>query len=304
MNISLLDLISAPIPVLNSLGVNLRLGLSSEDPMVMRHPPEQYRAYLTVYSPEGVLMERLTLGDIPPERRQFFDISSIARELVPQGDHLCVVHRVPFSLLSQVSHVEEPLDVGHPPDYSMFRSLVEYSFSDGGNGSVIYETPPALNIRKAGRPPSNTLTFTSKVVISELVNTYVVLIHYSMDPRYSQICDYRFGIFSMDGTPIVSDSLSMGPFSVQIIDVGRLLPKTELEKSRHSGDGLATFTFVGFTDQASVPSLVINASHQLRAISVEHTHPAQEYLLPKDLEQWRTVKSNAVEQWKYKLASR
>ena len=63
MRISPLNLISTPIAVLNSVGLNLRVGLSSEDPMVGRNPSETYAAYLSVYSPGGVLLERQHLGD-------------------------------------------------------------------------------------------------------------------------------------------------------------------------------------------------------------------------------------------------
>lgn len=60
-------------------------------------------------------------------------------------------------------------------DYSMFRGLVEYSYTEGGNGSVIYETAPNLNAPRPGHKTSNTLVFTSQTVISDLVKSYVVL---------------------------------------------------------------------------------------------------------------------------------
>jgi hypothetical protein len=303
MKISLLNLISTPVAVLNSLGVKVRVGLSSEDPMVVRRPSEEYQAYLTIYSPEGVLLARPRLGEIPPNRRKFFDVSAIARELVPNGDHLCVVHRVPSSLLARVSHVEEPLEVDQPPDYAVYRSLVEYSYRGGGNGSVIYETPPALNVPRVGRPSSNTLSFTSKVVLSEVVNTYVVLIHYSMDPSYSKVCQYDFILFSISGEPVVSQRLSLGPFSVLVIDVAGVIPAGAFQQALDPSDGLATFTFLGFSEQASVPALIVNASQQLGAVSVEHIHPAQEYLLPRDANQRLTVKSNAMHQWEAKFRS-
>jgi hypothetical protein len=303
MKISLLDLISTPVPVLNSLGVKTRVGLSSEDPMVIRRPSEEYQAYLTVYSPEGVLLARPHLGEIPPNRRKFFDVSAIAGEFVPNGDHLSVVHRVPRSLLVKVSSVDELLEVDKPPDYSFFRSLVEYSYPGGGNGSVIYETPPFLNVPRTGRPPSNTLSFTSKVVLTEVVNTYVVLIHYSMDPSYTKVCEYNFILFSMAGEPVTSGRLSLGPFSVGVIDVAGLIPSVAFQEALDPSDGLAPFTFVGFSEQASLPTLIVNAARNLGAVSVEHIHPAQEYLLPSDVNQRRSVKSNAIHRWEAKFRS-
>ena len=160
MRTSLLNLISTPVPVLNALGLNLRVGLSSEDPMVGRHPSEPYEAYLSVYSPEGLLLERVHLGQIPANRRRFFDISVITRRLVPDLDHLTVVHRIPSRMSPESSDLEDEIEMSVEPDYSLFRSLIEYSYPEGGNGSVIYETPPRLNAGTSGHRSSNTLTFT------------------------------------------------------------------------------------------------------------------------------------------------
>ena len=301
MKVSLLNLISTPFPVLNSLGMTVKVGLSSDDPMALRHPSEEYQAYLTIYSPEGLLAERRHLGTIPPNRRKMFNISEISREIVPSVDHLCVVHRVPSGMLDQVSSVEEPLELERIPDYYMYRSLIEYSYLQSGNGSVIYEAPPGLNVLRAGRLPSETLTFTSKVVVSDVVNTYVVLIHYSQDPSYTTICRYNFSVLSMSGESVASEHVDLGPFSVKVLDIGAIVTEEGVRRATDPQDGLATFTFLGFSDQASVISLVINASQELGAISVEHTHPAQEYLMPRDSTQRRKIKSGAIQQWKAQL---
>ena len=83
MKVSLLSLITTPFPVLNNLGMTSRVGLSSDDPTALRHSDEEYQAYLTVYSPEGVLAQRMHLGTIPANRRKLFDISSLVRRFVP-----------------------------------------------------------------------------------------------------------------------------------------------------------------------------------------------------------------------------
>lgn len=104
MQVHLLNLISTPVPVLNSLGLELSVGLSSEDPVVGRRLSEPYRAYLSVYSPEGKWLNRCDLGEIPPNRRRLFPLSALTRELVPAGDHLVVVHRVPARLVPKRGH--------------------------------------------------------------------------------------------------------------------------------------------------------------------------------------------------------
>ena len=145
MRVSLLNLMSTTIPVLNSLGLRLRVGLSSEDPMVGRNATEAYDAFFSVYSPEGLLIDRIHVGQIPPSRRRFFDVNDTVQHLVYSVDHLVVAHRIPSRMLASGVKVEDELDMTVQPDYSLFRSLVEYSFAEGGNGSVIYETPFGLN---------------------------------------------------------------------------------------------------------------------------------------------------------------
>jgi len=303
MRVSPLSLISTPVPVINTLGLNLRVGLSSEDPMVVRHPSEPYEAYLTVYSPEGLLLERRHLGEIPSNRRRFFDISAITRRLVPHLDHLSVVHRIPSRLLSQVSSVEDGIEMPKEPDYFLFRSLVEYSFPGGGNGSVIYETPPRLNAVMGGHRSSNTLTFTCQTVLSEFVNTYLVLIHYSVDPSYSHIATYSFALYSLSGEQVVSDQVAIGPFAIKVLDIAQLVPKHLVEREKDPQDGLSAFTFVGFSDEQAILVMVVNAAPALGAVAVEHTHPPQTYLFPLDSSYQRKVKTDAQKAWRSILSA-
>ena len=84
MQVKLLNLISTPIPVLNSLGLELSVGLSSDDPVVGRHPAEAYLAYLSIYSPEGKWQERRNLGEIPPHRRRLIPLSPRDQRRLPK----------------------------------------------------------------------------------------------------------------------------------------------------------------------------------------------------------------------------
>ena len=303
MFVSPLNLISTPVAVLNSLGLNLRVGLSSEDAMVGRTPSEPYEAYLSIYSPEGPLLERMHLGQISPSRRRFFDVSSLTRNLVPELDHLTVVHRVPSRLLSSATNVEDQLNMSSIPDYSLFRSLVEYSFPQGGNGSVIYETPPGLNGGASVGKSSNTFTFTSKMVLSESVNTYAILIHYSVDPSYANIANFNFALYSLSGEQVVSDSVAIGPFSVKVLDIGRTIPEHVVKSMKDPQDGLAAFSFVGYSDDASILVVIMNASSSLGAVALEHTHPYQTYFLASDPTYQRKAKADAQKTIKAILAT-
>jgi len=303
MRVSPLNLISTPVAVLNSLGLNLRIGLSSEDPMVGRHPTEPYEAYLSVYSPEGVLTGRTHLGRIPPDRRRFFDISSITRQSVSGLDHLVVAHRVPSRLLPPGSNPEDEIELTSEPDYSVFRSLVEYSFPDGGNGSVIYETPPRLNANPGGPGSPSTLTFSCQTVISQEVNTHIILINYSVNRSYSHIATFNFALHSDSGEMVASERVDVGPFSVSVIDMAEIVPGRLVERHRDPSDGLSSFTLVGYCDDAVLLALFVNTTPSLRAVSVEHTHPPQTYILPIDPNYRRAVKKDAESAWKSILAA-
>ena len=303
MLVSPLNLISTPVSVLNSLGLNLRVGLSSEDPMVVRHPSEEYEVYLSTYSPEGLLMERGHMGQIPQNRRKFLDVSAYTKRLVPELDHLCVVHRIPSRLISSATSLDDEIEMEAEPDYSMFRSLIEYSYPKGGNGSVIYETPPRLNQGTSGHRSSNTLTFTCQTVLSETVNTYVILIHYSVNPSYSHIANYEFALHSLTGERVFSDHVTVGPFSVKVLDMASLVPQEIISSEMDPGDGMSAFTFVGFSMDAAIQVVIVNACPSLGAVAVEHTHPPQTYLFPADASYQRKIKTDAQSEWKSILAS-
>ena len=297
MRFSPLNLISAPLPVLNSLGLRLRVGLSSEDPMVGRHPTEPYEVFLSVYSPEGLLMERNHLGQIPSSRRRFFDVSAIAGQLVSGVDHLAVVHRIPSRLVTQIASVEDEIEMENEPDYSYFRSVVEYSFPQGGNGSVIYETTPKLNLGLPEGKSSNTLTFTCQTVLSDVLNTYVILIHYSMNPAYSQIANYHFALHAQSGEMVAADQVEITPFSIKGLDMAQVIPRDAVADQRDPGDGVSSFTFVGYSDNAALQVIVVNSAPSLGSVAVEHTHPPQTYLFPWDSSYQRDAKTAAQRAW-------
>lgn len=298
MQVQLLNLISTPVPVLNSLGLELSVGLSSEDPAMRQSFSEAYLAYLTVYSPEGEMLKRCLLGEVPPRRRRQFALSAITRELVPSGDHLVVVHRVPARLAAQVQSIEDPLEMDSQPSYPMWRSLIQYAYPGKGNGSVIYETQPRLNVRRPGAPPSTTLTFTSKIVFSSQVNTVVVPIHYSMDPGYLATCRYHYLLFDQDGHEVLRRTVTLPAFSVKVLGLLRELPEALIRKVTDSTDQLAAFTFVAYSEDAALAPLILNLAPALGGVSVEHTHPAQSFLLPCDEKDKGRMKSAAISAWR------
>ena len=302
MKTALLNLISTPIPVVNSLGLDVAVGLSSDDPIGNRRASEAFEAYLTVYRPDGTLAERVHLGEIPPARRQLFDVTAITRRSCPGDDHLVVAHRIPRRLLG--GHAPEDVVEVTPEDgdFAMYRSLVQYSYPGRANGSVIYETPPNFNVPRPGRAPASTLTFTSKVVVGAGVTTGIVLMNYSVDAGYAVTADYRFAFFAADGSRVATGTVTVPPFTARIIDAAQAIPAAAAAESRDSRDGLGWFTYVGLCRNTAVIPLILTMSPDRGAIAVEHTHPAQAYTLPARPEDKHKVKSRALGLWSALLA--
>ncbi|MBI4355004.1 MAG: hypothetical protein HY597_00955 [Candidatus Omnitrophica bacterium] len=300
MKLALLNLISTPAAVLPSLGLRLRMGLSSEDPMVGRHPSEPYDAYLSVYAPDGRFVNRLALGRIPPHCRQMFDIDALVEPLRLGGDHLVIMHRVPASLADRYGVIDQPVELPDDTDYIMFRAYVQYSYPHGGgaHGGVIYEIPPRQNESMPGKSPSQTLTFTTKAVCSDTVETHVLLLNCSTNPRYATTAVYRFALYTCGGEQVASGACPIAPFTHGRLDLRRHLPAETIGRELDPLDGLAHFSFHGFCEEASVPVLVLNLSPTMGGVSVEHTHPPQGYMIAFTPQDRQRVKQAAVASWR------
>jgi hypothetical protein len=300
VKIALLNLISTPVPVLNSLGLDVSVGLSSEDPIGGRRPSEAFDAFLTIYGADGRLVERRHLGEIPPHRRRTFDVTSMTRPLV-KDDHLVVAHRIPSRLLAGGRDPGEVIELSaEDGEFAMYRSVVQYAFPGGSNGSVIYETPPSFNVPRPGRAPASTLTFTSKIVASKEVETALALIHYSVDPAYAQQARYAFALFAPDGEEVGAGNLTMAPASVGLVRVREALAPGALARCT-GGDGLAWLGYVGYSTDAAIIPLILTLAPSRGSVSVEHTHPAQAYTLPAKAEDKHKVKGRAVSLWAQRL---
>ena len=242
------------------------------------------------------------MGQIPPSRRRYFDVSDIAGKLVSGVDHLAVVHRIPSRLLPQVSNLEDEIEINEEPDYSFFRSAVEYSYTEGGNGSVIFETTPNLNSALPGKKSSNTITFTCQTVLSDVLNTNVVITHHSVNPAYSKIASYGYALHSQSGELAACGRVEIAPFSVKVLDMSQLIPMDVIADNRDPEDGTSAFNFVGYSDEAAFQILVVNTAPSLGAVSVEHTHPPQTYLMPWNSNYQREAKTEAQKVWHSLLA--
>ena len=331
---ALLNLISTPIPVVNGLGLDVAVGLSSEDPIGNRRVSETFAAYLSIYGPDGRFAERVDLGEIPPARRQLFDVTAITRSRFPGADHLVVAHRIPRRLLA--GHAPEDVVelAAEDGDFAMYRSLVQFSYPGRANGSEIATTgrdgtarlwsdqDGALvhtlqargNVLSSAFSPdlaptattlsalASTLTFTSKVVVGAGVTTAIVLMNYSVDPAYATTADYSFAFLGPDGSRVVTGTVAVPPFTARILDASATIPAAAAAEWRDARDGLGWFTYVGLCRNTAVIPLILTLSPDRGAVAVEHTHPAQAYTLPARAEDKHKVKSRALGLWAALLA--
>ena len=300
MRVALLNLISTPAAVLPTLGLELAMGLSSEDPMVERHPSEPYDAYLSVYAPDGTFARRLALGQIPPHRRGFFLVSKLLEPFGFQENHLVVAHRVPRSLTGRSGDVAEPVELPDGLDYGFFRAYVQYAYpgSGGAHGGLVYEIPHRFNEPLEGRPSPVVLTFTTKIVLSDVVSTSIVLIHCSTDPGYTATAHYAYAIHAGDGSRVAVGQCAVPAFAVRVLDLRALIPHDAVLQTRDPQDGLSHFCLYGICEDAAVAVLVLNLAPALNGVSIEHTHPTQGYLMPFVAEDRQRLKRQAVAAWR------
>ena len=87
-------------------------------------------------------------------------------------------------------------------------------------------------------------------MLSYVLNTYVILIHYSMNPAYSQIASYHFALHSQSGQMVVTDQVAITPFAVKVLDMSQIIPKGAMADQRNARDGVSSFTFVGLVRAA------------------------------------------------------
>src|SRR4051812_34053467 len=91
-------LLSTPVPLLPTLGIETHIGLSGEDPEGKRLDRQGFAVWLTAYSPKGQRARRWKIGDVAGSARRFFNLSALTKDFGFQEPHLCAVHRVPADL--------------------------------------------------------------------------------------------------------------------------------------------------------------------------------------------------------------
>lgn len=292
---NLLDLCSTPVAILPDAGLRTLVGLSAIDPLTERHVGESFRVWLTVYDAAGKRVARNEIATLSAGERRMFDIGAMAQESAGAGNRLACIHRIPVSLCppGQDPDRDAPDGVG-PEDYDLYRAVVQYALPGGGNGSVVYEAPPFFNDDRIRRRPSETLSFTSKIVVSKALDTLLCVIHYSQNPDYRTAARYRVQLLDSVGEVVVRDEFELGPFTATVISI-----RSALEKAGTTFDNeeIANYSLVAWSKDAALIPLIIQQAPHAGAVAIEHAHPAQAFLMPADAATRNQLKAAAIRQW-------
>jgi hypothetical protein len=284
-----LDLISTPVPVLPERGLVTHVGLSGDDPLATRFGDERFEVLLTSYDSDGRWVGRQSLGEVGPRERRWYDVSSLAGPVGSRANRLAVVHRVPRSIcpedadpsLAEVGAIDQET-------YALYRAVVQLSIPGGPNGSVVYETPPRLNDSRRGPRRSTALMFSSKVRVAPGASSSVCIVHHSLDPAHGVAARVRMLVFDEDGAVLARDERIVRPFTVELTPVAKLVDPELATRAR---------SVVAWSKDAALLFLLIQQNVDPPAVSLEHTHPPQTYLLPSDLAVRYRIKAAAIDRW-------
>jgi hypothetical protein len=264
-NHKLLHLVSTPIAIMARQGLRTFAGVTADDPSNIRNAGISFLVLLSVFG-QGRLLGRIMVRTVAAHEHYFIDIDSeVAKHDWTDIASLCVVHRIPSQYVSGESLVDDTVNETHG-DFTMYRTVVQYGIEGKGMGSVIYETPPNLNL--TGRRP-HFLSFSNKIYLHPETENHICLLNYSVSPDYSQSADVKIVFRNANGTCIGSESITVPSFDFGCVRVDKII---QAEPS----------TFVSFT-AASVSSALIPLSvivnRTAGGVSVEHSHPPQEYMM-------------------------
>lgn len=280
---SLMNLSSTPIAVLSHLGLKTYAGISGDDPSGTRNIGQEFQLLISIYH-ESKLHCIANLGLIGPGQREFICVDEVLTELnckylMPS---LVVIHRIPIQYF-KLGRLSCDNEAAVPDQYYMYRIVVQYENDKGGMASVTYETPPRMNISNNGK--ASFLSFSNMIFRQNLSDNYLIFINYSMNFKYDKSCRLHINLYDEKGVAFKSFQNLIEPFSSSVINITKFI--CNIDESQG-------FSYVAASKDATLLplSLILNSGNG--GISLEHTHPPQEYLY-SDWNVSNDIKSRAVE---------
>jgi hypothetical protein len=261
----LLHLVSTPVAIMAKQGLRTYAGVTGDDPANARNIGETYLVLLSIYG-YGKLLGRIMAGTVGAHEHYFVDIDAeVEKHGWAETASLCVVHRIPTKYVSGDRLNNVPVTHTHK-SFSMYRTVVQYAVEQGGMGSVIYETPPNFNM--VGKKP-HFLSFSNKIYLHEDTDSHLAFLNYSVSLDYVQSADVNIEFRDAAGACIGRHSLSVPAMDFTCIRVGGILPPTP--------SPFVSFTAASITSALIPISVVVHRRYG--GVSVEHSHPPQEYLM-------------------------
>ena len=279
---SLMNLSSTPIAVLAHLGLKTYAGISGDDPSGIRNIGQEFQLLISVYH-ESKLHCIANLGLIGLGKREFICIDEVLKELNFESftPTLVVIHRIPTQYFKngKLATVDKGIKLD---DYYMYRIVVQYENDNKGMASVTYETPPRMNIKNNGE--ASFLSFSNMLFRQNLSDNYLIFINYSMNFKYDKSCTLYVNLYDEKGIAFKSFEKLIEPFSSSTLNI------SEWIHNNHESQG---FSYVAASQDAILLPLALILNRGNGGISLEHTHPPQEYLYTS----WNVsneIKSRAV----------
>lgn len=258
-----LHLASTPIAVMAKYGLATYAGLSGDDPGQTRNRGISFSVVLSAFA-GSKLLGRRELRTIGPHEHVFISLDQQLEDLGWREASLCILHRVPSQYMAD-GRIRSGDHSGRKPDYSMYRTVVQYGTPNGAMGGLIYETPPNLNL--TGRKP-HFLSFTNKVYLSEGVDSYLVFLNYSVSADYSHETEARLAFHDLDGRKVADAAVKVPPYDFACLRVNDVLTS-----ARDPG----FFSVSASSVTSSLIPLSVLVNRRNGGVSVEHSHPPQEY---------------------------
>ena len=163
----------------------------------------------------------------------------------------------------------------------MYRIVVQYSSQNGSKDSVIYEMPPNFN---AAKKKSNFLSF-SNMINTSSYSTYLIFINASVNHIHNIEAKSKIIFKDSSGKDITSNNFIVESFNFKIIKVNDYISGIK--------DNLS---YICVSKDCSLIHLSLIASENFSNISLEHSHPPQEYIVAENSITNR-IKSEAIEKF-------
>jgi hypothetical protein len=191
----------------------------------------------------------------------------------PLRDVLGILHLVPDRFVGQEScEISVPELMTH-----IFATddFVEYhSYRGDVVTGVAYQTGPMNDARLSS---TRTTTIQApKVIVSDRVDTILLLMNTSTSLDYDNEVTLRFRIFGPDGDSVVESSIDVPPFSFRLLSTRTVLREQgALERFREVG---GCGTLYGLATNGTVVPLSMTRNDDTGAIAVDHTLPPVYYV--------------------------